>query len=40
MQRHRNKLQIRWFIKDFVGSAPTTLDALQEQLQNRQDFVL
>lgn len=34
IQRHRNKSQSRWFVKDFVGNAPPTLDALQEQLQH------
>lgn len=32
IQRHRNKSQSRWFVKDFVGSMPPTLDSLQEQL--------
>jgi hypothetical protein len=34
IQRHRNKSQSRWFVKDFVGNSPPTLDNLQEQLQN------
>jgi hypothetical protein len=33
IQRHRNKSQSRWFVKDFVGSIPPTLADLQEQLQ-------
>jgi hypothetical protein len=34
IQRHRNKSQSRWFLKDFVGNSPPTLEDLQEQLQN------
>lgn len=34
IQRHRNKSQSRWFVKDFVGNSPPTLVDLQEQLQN------
>jgi Helitron helicase-like domain at N-terminus len=33
LQRHRNKSQSRWFVKDFVGNSPPSLDALQEQIQ-------
>jgi hypothetical protein len=33
IQRHRNRSQSRWFVKDFVGSIPPTLADLQEQLQ-------
>ena len=32
IQRHRNKSQSRWFVKDFVGNVPPTLNSLQEQL--------
>jgi hypothetical protein len=34
IQKHRNKSQSRWFVKDFVGNSPPTLDDLQEQLQH------
>ena len=34
MQRHRNKSQSRWFVKDFVTNAPPTLDELQQQVKN------
>jgi hypothetical protein len=38
IQRHRNKSQSHWFVKDFVGSVPPSLDSLQQQL-NEGDSV-
>jgi hypothetical protein len=40
IQRHRNKSQSRWFVSDFVGDSPPTLEALQTKLLNGdQSFI-
>jgi len=33
IQRHRNQSQSRWFVRDFVGTCPPTLDSLHQDLK-------
>jgi len=40
IQRHRNKNQSRWFVNDFIGTSPPTLELLQAKLINGdQSFI-
>lgn len=32
IQRHHNRGQKQWFVRDFVGSAPPTLEELKEDI--------
>jgi len=34
IQRHRNQSQGHWFIKDFVGTVPPSLDSLHDQIMS------
>jgi hypothetical protein len=34
IQHHRNTSQSRWFVNDFIGSTPPSLESLQQQIKS------